>query len=261
MKKKQILAAMAAVALAVSCGGKQGVEEEALPQVATYEAVGDSTLYGFACDGGSDSVIVFMHDTISDPVSYNILSALRRRQVYGNPTVGDKLALYLSADGREVQQVVDIDVLKGTWVYQELPEPRFKRMTDEEGKEIVPSKEEQHKIDSILRPYMVPREYGITFKRDFSAQSVGGPPRQSTLDEESPVVYPPLRRYSEWHLWNGKLILTSRQRRQQNDTTQQAPQVKNDTVELVMMRRDTLVLRFADHVRNLSRKPDSLMVK
>ena len=263
MKKKHVFIALALLTATMGCKYNPAeAEGEPLPQIASYEAVNDSLCYGFACDGCSDSVVVFLPDSISDPVSYDIMRAFRRHQVYGNPSVGDKLALYLSPDGKEVLQVVDIDALKGTWVYQVYPQPRVRHHTNEDGEEVKLTEDEQHAIDSMLQTYMKPREYGFTLKRDFTSQSVGGPPRQTSLDEELPVVYPPLKRYSEWHLWNGKLILTSRSRRQQGDTAQHVPaQVKNDTVELVMMRRDTLVLRFDDHERKFSRKPDSLMVK
>lgn len=259
MKSKQIFALLFLLLAAIGCGKQiNEVPEQILPPSESYESKGDSMLYGFACDGCSDSVLVFMPDTISDPISYNIINATLQRHVFGSPKVGDKVAIQLSPDGKEVLMVVDIDDLKGTWTYMVLPESRMKPV--EVDSEIKVTPEEQHEIDSFIATLMVPREYGMTLKRDFTVQSVGGPPRQTSLDEESPVVYPRQRRYHEWHLWNGKLILTNRGRHALNDSTHPAHLV-NDTAEFLMMYRDTLMLKFKDFERGYSRKPDSLSIK
>ena len=119
------------------------------------------------------------------------------------------------------------------------------------------SKEDKVKFDSLVQTLMIPVEYGFTLKRDFTAQSVGGPPRKRALDEESPVEYPRLKRYTEWHVFNGALVFS----RSSRSNPKKEMELVNDTAELVMLRGDTLVLRFADHLQGFSRKPDSLATK
>ena len=262
MKSKLIQTALFLLFLiGASCGQKaEETPAQIIPVTESYVAKGDSMLYGFACDGCSDSVLVFMPDTISDPISYNIVEATLKRHVFGSPKVGDKVAILLGPDGKEVLMVIDIDDLKGTWTYQVLPESKLKNIESESEGEIEMTPEERHELDSFIATLMVPREYGMTLKRDYTTQSVGGPPRQTSLDEESPVVYPRQRRYHEWHLWNGKLILTNRGRQALKDSTQ-PDHLMNDTAEFLMMFRDTLVLKFKDFERGYSRRPDSLSVK
>ena len=67
--------------------------------------------------------------------------------------------------------------------------------------------------------------------------AIGATHRHST-DSRSPVSYPKVRPYNEWRIWNGRLIL------QQPDTLSKAAP---DTADILLLMRDTLVLRFADH--------------
>ena len=53
----------------------------------------------------------------------------------------------------------------------------------------------------------------------------------------SPVDYPALKRYTQWHLYNGRLVLVP------DSARSEAP----DTATIVLLRRDSLVLRFNDH--------------
>jgi hypothetical protein len=64
------------------------------------------------------------------------------------------------------------------------------------------------------------------------------------------VEYPVLKRYREWHLFNGHLILNETML----DSLGNQQLVCSDTADFVLMRRDSLVLRFADGERSYYRK-------
>jgi hypothetical protein len=65
------------------------------------------------------------------------------------------------------------------------------------------------------------------------------------------VEYPKVRRYREWRLFNGRLILIT-------DSVRLADGKKGlperDTVDIIQLRRDTLVLKFSDHEQGYYRK-------
>ncbi|MBR4388992.1 MAG: hypothetical protein IKT00_07425 [Prevotella sp.] len=264
MKRKSLIYTLALMALAIACGERPATEQDEADEISSlgavkmYEAKGDSTIYGLACEGGGDSSLVFLPDKGGDPVSYSILSALKERRIFGMPSVGDKVALVLNPDNpKEVLFVINLEQLKGTWVYQVLP--TVKQLG--EGDEIKLSAQEQAAFDSLVQTLMIPVEYGFTLKRDFTAQSVGGPPRKRALDDESPVEYPRAKRYSEWHVHNGKLIFSYRSRPKDGKNDQRARELINDTAELILLEADTMVIKFADRLQGYSRKPDSLVTK
>lgn len=256
MNRKSIFFSLAILALAIACGKKPAAEEEndgvgQMMTIKAYEAKGDSTLYGLACEGGGDSAIVFLPDSGGDPVSYSIIGVMRGHRLFGSPSVGDKVALLPNPENpKEALMVIDLDELRGTWVYQVLPSVK------EHDTEGLPesSKEDKAKFDSLVQTLMIPVEYGFTLKRDFTAQSVGGAPRKKALDEESPVEYPRMKRYSEWHVFNGSLVFSRSSRSKDSKDME----LVNDTAQLLMLREDTLVLQFSDHLQGYSRKPDSL---
>ena len=76
--KRLILLAAAATLLTVACSTKQeqpatDVADDAISLKKNLP--GDSALYGLACDGCTDSVIVLLPHDGSDPVTYDILKA------------------------------------------------------------------------------------------------------------------------------------------------------------------------------------------
>ena len=77
-----------------------------------------------------------------------------------------------------------------------------------------------------------------------------GPSRNKIADENSPVIFPPFKRYRQWHLYNGQLILSETSR----DTLGNVSITNNDTAAFVMLRRDTLVLRFSDKEQGYYRR-------
>ena len=111
--------------------------------------------------------------------------------------------------------------------------------------------------DSVKQTFLIPREYGFTLKRQFSASPVGLIGGGNSLEGESPVVYPEVPFYSEWHIWNGRLILT-RQLGQTGFAAHAAPQkIANDTADFVMMTPDTLVLAFRDGEQGYYRRSNA----
>lgn len=263
MKTSHLLFISAVLMTIIACSkGKQENELEQVEiQTYSYEAKGDSTFYGLACSGCTDSVLVFLPDRGGDPIYLNIINANRAHQIFGYPEVGDKMAVLLNPqDSTEVMVAIDIDQLRGTWVYQEMPTLKFQESSEEiDSIRKTVSEEALQRMDSILHSMMIPREYGYTFKRDFTMMSVGGPPRTTSLDSNLPVEYPPLKRYREWHIHNGKIIFMSGgiKTNEKNDNALATPLVK-DTAEFVILLRDTMAIRFGDNVRGFRLKPDSI---
>ena len=247
--------------IACSKGVSEIEQEQVELQTYTYEAKGDSTIYGLVCSGCTDSVLVFLPDRGGDPIYLNIINAYRAHRIFGYPEVGDKIALLLNPqDSTEVMVAIDIDQLRGTWVYQEMPYFKFQDNSEEiDSIRKTVSKEALQRMDSVLQTMMVPREYGYTFKRDFTIMPVGGPPRTKSLGENSPVEYPPLIRYHDWHIHNGKIIFSSGgiKINEKNTNAETSPLV-NDTAEFVILLRDTMAIRFGDTVRGFRLKPDSI---
>ena len=101
----------------------------------------------------------------------------------------------------------------------------------------------------MFKELMQPREYGVEIKSEHIARPIGIT-RTMTSDEESPVVFPPLKRYREWRIFNGRLILNETTR----DTLGTVTVTNSDTATFVLLRRDTLVLRFNDGEQGFYRR-------
>lgn len=263
MKTSRLLFILTILLAVFACGKEhQQVEQEQVEiQTLSYVSQGDSTVYGLVCSGCTDSILVFLPDKGGDPITLNIFNANKAHQVFGYPEVGDKIALLLNPqDSTEVMVAIDIDQLRGTWVYNEMPIFKFQKNSEEiDSIRKTMSEEALQRMDSVLQTMRVPREYGYTFKRDFTMMSVGGPPRTSSLDSNTPVEYPPLKRYREWHIHNGKIIFTSGGiKTNENNSNNQSSKLVNDTAEFVILLRDTMAIRFGDTVRGFRFKPDSI---
>ena len=92
---------------------------------------------------------------------------------------------------------------------------------------------------------------GFSLKRHYQAQTVGRRRRSAQPDEDSPVIYPEIKNYIQWHVINGQLVLTS-QNRSQNDTVK--GETVNDTADFIFMTRDSLRLRFKEGEKGFYRK-------
>ncbi|MBQ7470825.1 MAG: hypothetical protein IJS97_00135 [Prevotella sp.] len=238
-----ILLSLTAALVLVACGQK---EQGAIPPSSNdgknnkeLLLEGDSTIYGLACEGCTDSVIVLLPSDGSDPVSYNIIEAFKKRRVLGKPKVGDWLGLVLNKEEKGVADlVVDLDELKGTWCYVVMPKLRDQEHLTPKMKARI----EQEMTDSMRETYMIPREYGFALKRHWTAQSIGYIQEKNSLEDESPVVYPKLLYYTEWHIWNGKLVMTSGDFKMDKENNVSVTNMRLDTCDIVYLRDDSLVL-------------------
>lgn len=237
MRYTYILACCLAVMLCAACSSRYKGDKSAIDK--TVKAKGDNMIYGLACDGSSDSTIVFLPNTGGDPVTYNIVKAVKEKRVFGHPEIGDWIGLLLNPDNQhEATMIIDLDQLKGTWTYQVMP--KLKESKTKSAQQI-----EAELTDSMRQILFVPREYGFSLKRHFSASSVGFVYKGNSLEDESIVEYPPVPHYTAWHPYNGRLVMTldtmdaNRQRLPEN-------KIKYDTLDFVYMQNDSLALRFSN---------------
>lgn len=236
---------MAVAAVAFSACHKKGprpprMDNSQLAISLSKPAKGDKAVYGLACMGCSDTTVVLLPNGGGDPVKYNILDAYRNRQVFGDIEIGDWVCVIPSRDKEnknKAEMVVDLDKLKATWTYPVMPKLRDVTHL---------SKRQQARIlanmpDSIVETYMVPRQYGFTLKRMSEAQSVGYVMANSDVEDDSPVEYPQVPQYTEWHAWNGKLILVKGRREMGGVVFNE--KTTYDTLSFVYMKGDSLALR------------------
>ena len=248
--KKLIFFAFVCVLLTVACNTKQqetpsDVAEDAISLKKNLP--GDSAMYGLACDGCTDSVLVFLPYSGGDPDTFDIINAFQEHRIYGRPRIGDELAVIVNpADRDEAYSVVNMEMLKGEWCYMvhptlRLPEHMQKRMQ----RRMI-----ERMPDSLRQLMMTPREYSLRLKRDFTVTARGGR-RQRTSDDMSPVVYPTLKRYTDWYFYNGMLILKA-------DTvagiSQEGAVPETDTAQIRLLLPDSLILEFSDHTQEYYRK-------
>lgn len=251
MKRFPILLLTVTVFAIVSCGNKTEREVKFNDSLSTAErAEGDSTLYGLACEGCTDSVLVFLSFDGGDPVTYDIINATKHKRIIGHPETGDWVGVILNpTDKKKADMVIDLDQLKGTWVYQAMPKKREKKSATD----IIMTAEEKAEQDSLLKSTMIPREQGFSLKRSSVAEPVGMVLKRND-DEDSPVIYPEMKMYNEWHVYNGKLLLTAGMMKPQGNKKKSIKENETDTIEFVFMIKDSLQLRFKDGVRSYYRK-------
>ena len=247
MKIKYLFfATFATILMTASCGKKKehttnvGVQLDVSNMI-----VGDSMLYGLACEGTGDSNIVVYPFSGGDPIKYSCIDAHKAKRIIGNPQIGDWVGLVLDKEDSTVaQMVVNLDQLKGTWTYTVMPTFKdFKHLSKRMQKKM------ENQImaempDSEKALYMVPREYGFSLKRSHAAQSVGKVRQNAGVDDDSPVEYPKVKNYQQWFSWNGRIILVSADRPAPTKDGKPAPQPKPsfDTLDYVMLTNDTLIL-------------------
>lgn len=252
---KKILTLCGTLLLLFACGNKKEAEttDDAEKPTANYlqRQRGDSTLYGLACDGTTDSILVLLPYTGADPDTFDIINASQQKKIYGKPFIGDELAVTLNPEDKmEVLQIVNLDDLKGQWAFMVKPKLRdYEKMSRRLRRRMM-----AEMPDSVKEAMLVPREYVIQLKRGNSA-STKGMKRVQTTDEMSPVEYPEIKHYSEWHIFNGRLILASGT----NDIPmgdKKKQKIERDTASIVQLTKDTLVLRFDDGDWGFYRKSD-----
>ena len=166
---KKLLFAVFAILGFIACGQKSPAPASKDKPTRQNEP-GDSTHYGLACDGCTDSILILLPFEGGDPDTFDIIRAYQERQIYGRPRIGDELAVILNPeDKQEALKVINIERLKGQWCYQVTP--TFRNIDK------MPQKMQRRMMeripDSVKERLMAPREYAIRLKRNHFAQSVG----------------------------------------------------------------------------------------
>lgn len=236
-------AMMAAILLSAACGGNKKetvVDDEPLAISTEKNMPGDSTLYGLACDGCTDSVIVILPNSGGNPDTIDIINAALHRQVYGKPRIGDKLAVIRNPeDPDEALMVVNMDNLKGNWCYLVMPQMRdISKMPKRLQRRMV-----AEMPDSEKQALLIPKEVGYQLKREYIVRPIGIVPHSTTTEDQSMVEYPKLPVYQEWRLFNGRIIFTAKHQG-----------TRNDTADFVYLKEDSMVLRFSDRTQAFYRK-------
>lgn len=254
------------MAMMIACSNSKNKEKDGLvlPQTPQIVFDDDYTVYGLACDGSDDTILYIMPFDCSDPIGFNIEMATHLHKVMGKIKVGDWVCLTRNAnDSLKADLVIDLEQLKGSWCYDVMPKLRNEEnMTPKEIKEKL-----DELGDSVVDSLFVPLEYGFTLKRNWVASFVGPFIRKNVL-EESPVVYPPVPRYTQWHILNGRIVLSYPEEEimtkvqdatkdiSNDEEAKEAAQeaVKNihfvhDTIDILYMAEDSLYLGFKDGSR------------
>ncbi|MBR1484797.1 MAG: hypothetical protein IJ612_03785 [Prevotella sp.] len=243
MKFFASFAAMVCFLTVLSCGGRPEPTSTDGGIVTPQHITGDSLLYGLACDGSNDTILVLLRNIQGNPDTFQILEATRQRQVFGHPKVGDGVALLVDSDSVVARMVVDLDQLTDSWCYKVRPTLRQRAGISEQM-----SQQFMRQLpDSVRDSLFAPREYGFKLKNDGSARAFG---MHRSQEDEGPTVYPRLKHYGQWCLNNGLLVLMETQL----DSTGSVRVTSCDTARFVLMRRDTLVLQFADETKGFYRK-------
>ena len=233
MKKSFFFAALLAL-LMTACSQKPRPTENHDTDSIYGQQPGDSTRYGLACDGCTDSVLVLLPYTTHELDTFDIIDAFQEHRIYGRPNIGDDLAVIVNPDSTsQALMVINLSKLKEQWCYQVTP--TWNRQPSDRPVRPIP--------DSIRQRFMAPREYGMHLKNGGIVMSSGAYHQQSN-EAMSPVKYPPVKRYASWKFFNGRLILIP------DTASHQEP----DTAVIELLRRDSLVLRFRDHVQSYYRK-------
>ncbi|ANR74009.1 hypothetical protein J4856_01085 [Prevotella scopos JCM 17725] len=212
---------------------------------------GDSTRYGLACDGCSDSIIVLLPNEGGDPIKFDIVTAKRNGMVYGNPQIGDALAIVPNPiDSLEAVMVIDLEQMKGTWTFQVLP--KLKPNPTKTDEEIL-----AEMSDSMKKALFIPREYGFTLKSYNQASPVGYIMKANSLEDESPVEYPKVTVYTSWHIFNGRLYIYK------DTIDEQGHRIPQDSVgfdsgSMRYLSADSMAALFGKKVMQYHRKKNAL---
>ena len=245
--KQTLFALLSATLLIVACSTQtEPSEQNDTTTGLALTLPGDSTVYGLACEGCTDSILVYIPDVGSDPDTIDILNARVLRRVFGRPDIGDQVAVVLNAEDKKVADlVINIDRLQGEWCYQVMPRLRPRAGVSPDSIVQLPP----DFPDSLRKKWFQPREYGFELNRDRTVRPIGQERRETTR-QQGPVEYPKLKRYRQWYIYNGHLLLCEARR----DTLGNQQIISTDTADIVFMRRDTLQLRFATHEQGYYRR-------
>ena len=244
--KQTIFSSIIALLMIASCtSSPQQPVQESSSYNEEQRLPGDSSVYGLACDGSTDSILVYLPFSGGDPDTIDILNARMNRRVFGRPDIGDEVAVILNDSNKTVaEMVINIERLKGQWCY--MVQPRLRHMA---GMPVDSSRMMKTLPDSLREKWFQPREYGFELLREHQAQPIGLRLSTDTRDN-GPVEYPELKRYRQWNLYNGRILLSETKR----DSLGTQHVISTDTAVIALLRRDTLLLRFSDHEQGYYRK-------
>ena len=253
--KLSVIAALLAIASLAACNNKGTQKQQTAGNNQPKRLQGDRSVYGLACEGCNDSVIVLLPEDGSDPISYNCILAKRNQKVQGKTKIGDWICVVPNAkDKRVADLAVDLDDLKGIWCYVVMPKLKDAETMSHSAQ----ARAIAEMPDSIKETYMIPREYGFYLKRQWECQSVGYVGTQNSFEDESPVVYPPLSYFTGWRIWNGKLITLSATPITEKDgsglTIIGVKNERRDTCDIDYLMGDSLVLSSDGASRSYYRK-------
>ena len=242
MKKNALFSLFVIMGLTVMTGCSEAVRtSDGDTNQQFLRAEGDSTVYGITAEGTTDSILVYLALPYNgaDPDTVSILETRRNRQIFGRPNTGDQVAILRSSvDSTKAERIIMIEDLLGKWYYEVYPTLRRTSLNDS----LLP----QRLKDMLQEPH----EYNLTLKNDYTAYNLA--PRSQTDDEQTPIVYPKARRFTQWQIYNGHLVFTETKR----DSLDNRLPVATDTVDIVRLRRDTLILLFPDGEHTYYRKSE-----
>lgn len=229
--------------IAVSCGNSTEASAENADRVEESPIANDSMLYGLACDGTTDSTIIIYPFSGGEPLTFSCIDAYEAGRIIGKPTIGDWIGVVKNKDiDDEVDMVVNLDLLKGTWTYPVMPVLKDFKHLSKRMQLRMQKKAMAEMPDSVKEMYMVAREYGFSLKRAHVAQPVGNVFSGSTLEDDSPVEYPKVQNYRHWYTWNGHLILVSSKNSRIIEAKDSHQDEIFDTLDFVSLTNDSLVL-------------------
>ena len=243
-----------------SCG-RQKVSEEQIMQIdVSKQIVNDSMIYGLACEGTNDSVVVIYPLSGEDPVTYSCIDAYKAKHIIGKPEIGDWIGIMIDKnDSTAASMIINLDLLKGTWTYPVMPTFKDFKNLSEKMRKRMEAKAIKELPDSEKALYLIPREYGFSLKRNHIAQSVGMVYSGNGMNDDSPVEYPEVKLYEQWFSWNGRLILVSAKMLSPDAMGKKHKQeIVFDTLDFVSLSGDSLILTYKNNRIGFHRKTDAI---
>ena len=245
MKTKLFFMLAAAALVLCACGNKQHQNE--IPENFVTKP-GDKTLYGLACDC-NDSIIEVLPYDLSDPKTYDITKAWKNNAIYGMPKTGDNIAIVLTEDGKSVEKLINLDLLKGKWCYMEVPTLRRPAAMNDNDFAKLEAYVRDSLNDSIRQEMFAPIEYGLEFNDDKTISFIGRMHKESDETGIQLAEYRRPRMYAKWEIFNGELILTKMGKKE-----------LKDTIDFKIIKQDSLVLLFDDGEQSYYRKKNEASI-
>lgn len=256
MKTATIYILFIALFALIACG-KRERKTIIKPTQKTELKLKDGMVYGLACEDCNDTFLIMIptEGLGGKPVKFNILRAFKYKRVIGKPAVGDWCCVMLNPkDSTIADMVINLDMLKGNWAHLVMPTEK------ENARQMITLDDVNANPDSVLQQYMIPVERGFQLMRHSKAASIGVSLLGSTVEEENNYVeYPSASRYASWRISHGQLILSEADSIiDPNDPTLTHmilnKNCEHDTVDLVMLQKDSLQIGYGGKVSSYYRQ-------